>query len=113
MDQLVSDLLHLLDVDLREEFEERAAIVEFDGPRARDHAECLAMLDVLRRHPALLARATVVEVELDGCTRWLLTTDADGARRLAGLCGDSARLVDLVEVIEGRFGGAAVLAEVP
>ena len=31
MDPLVSDLLDLLDRDLREEFEERAAIVEFEA----------------------------------------------------------------------------------
>jgi hypothetical protein len=44
-----------LDPALREEFEERAAIMEFEGAMLRDHAECLALLDVLHRHPDALS----------------------------------------------------------
>ncbi len=48
---LVADMVNRLDANLREEFEERAAIMEFDGKLPRGHAECLALLDVLHRHP--------------------------------------------------------------
>lgn len=34
----------------REEYEERAGILEFEGKLSRPHAECLALLDVLYRH---------------------------------------------------------------
>jgi len=55
--QLVAEIVSQLDPALREEFEERAAMMEFDGAMLRDHAECLALLDVLYRHPeALLAK---------------------------------------------------------
>ena len=55
--QLVAEIVGKLNPALREEFEERAAIMEFEGAMLRDHAECLALLDVLYRHPeALLAR---------------------------------------------------------
>ena len=56
MNSIVSEILKRLDDDFVEEFEERAAIMEFDGGLTRDHAECLALLDVISRHPmALLA----------------------------------------------------------
>ncbi len=51
---LVSEMVSKLSPALCEEFEERAAIMEFDGKLARAHAECLALLDVLHRHPEAL-----------------------------------------------------------
>lgn len=54
MDELVAEIVQQLDAQLREDFEERAAILEFDAGYSRGHAECLALLDVLRRHPAVL-----------------------------------------------------------
>ena len=43
IDPLVSELYETLTVDLKEEFHERAAIIEFDSNLPRDHAERLAM----------------------------------------------------------------------
>ena len=54
IDALVADIVSQLDDDLREDFEERAGIIEYDGQLQRAHAECLALLDVLRRHPDIL-----------------------------------------------------------
>lgn len=50
LDTLVAAIVTLLDVDLREEFEERAGIMQFDGQLSRNHAEYQALLDVLHRH---------------------------------------------------------------
>lgn len=60
-DTIVADIVSKLDDNLREDFEERAGIIEFDGQLSRAHAECLALLDVLRRHPEVLAKAAVSE----------------------------------------------------
>ncbi|MDM4766163.1 hypothetical protein [Pelomonas sp. SE-A7] len=46
-----------LDADLREAWEERAAIVEFDGGLTREWAECLALLEVIRNHPARVLKS--------------------------------------------------------
>lgn len=54
-DALVADMVSLLDAALRDDFEERAGIIEFEARVPRGHAECLALLDVLRRHPDVLA----------------------------------------------------------
>ena len=43
IDPLVSEAYETLTVDLKEEFHERAAIIEFDSNIPRDHAERLAM----------------------------------------------------------------------
>ena len=56
MDLIVEEIVAQLDDDLREEFEERAAIIEFDAHLLRAHAECLALLYVLRRHPFMLMK---------------------------------------------------------
>ncbi len=50
-DPIVSDLVALLDDDLREAYEERAAIMNFDGGVDRELAEALALLQVIARYP--------------------------------------------------------------
>ncbi len=50
----IIEMLDRLDADQKEEWEERAAIMELDGGLFRDHAECLALLCILRKHPMAL-----------------------------------------------------------
>lgn len=50
LNELVAIIVDLLDEGLREEYEERAAIMQFDGTLGRAHAECLALIDVLHLH---------------------------------------------------------------
>lgn len=56
VDALVAEIVNVLDENQREDFEERAAIIEFDANLPRGHAECLALLDVLRRNPEVLTK---------------------------------------------------------
>ena len=56
IDLIVEEIVNLLDGNLREEFEERAAIIEFDTHLPRAHAEYLALLYVLRRNPEVLTK---------------------------------------------------------
>ena len=79
--------LECLDASQREDFEERAGIMQFDGQLPRSHAECRAMLDLLRRHPSLLTGVIVLQIELDGGTEWLLTTDLHLRPALRRGCG--------------------------
>ncbi|WP_137916814.1 hypothetical protein [Hydrogenophaga sp. 2FB] len=54
---IVADFAHLLDENLREAWEERAAVMQFDAGIPRDLAEALALLLVIRQFPtAALAR---------------------------------------------------------
>lgn len=48
--EIVAVLLQLLNETEREAFEERAGIIEFEAGLSRGHAECLALLEILRRH---------------------------------------------------------------
>jgi hypothetical protein len=50
MNEIVEELLKRLNEDQREEFEERAGIMQYDGGLTRDHAECLAMLYLLKKY---------------------------------------------------------------
>lgn len=45
----IIEILDRLSPDQREEYEERAAIMQYDGGLFRSHAENLALLDIIRR----------------------------------------------------------------
>jgi hypothetical protein len=105
-DAIVIEMVSRLGADDREAFEERAAIIEYDGQVPRAHAECLALLEVLRRD----ALAVVLQVEIDGGTEWLLTTHLAFARaHLADIGGSEVAVLDLADVIHEQYGGVAVL----
>ena len=109
-DPLVAELVERLDANQREAWEERAAIMQFDGGLNRGHAECLALLDLLRRHPSVLSGVTVLEIELDGGTEWLLTTDLSYVRRyIADVGGHEIAVRHLPDVLLTQYGGIAVL----
>jgi hypothetical protein len=55
IDPLVANLVDRLNDNLREAFEERAGILEFEANLPRAHAECLALLNVLVSHPECAA----------------------------------------------------------
>ncbi len=48
MNEIFIELLTHLSADQRMDFEERAGIMEYDGGLTRDHAECLALLCIIR-----------------------------------------------------------------
>jgi hypothetical protein len=73
LNPLVADIVAKLDPNLREDFEERAAIMELDANMERAHTECLALPDVLRRNPVVLTGVTVMLAEGNGATLCLLT----------------------------------------
>lgn len=50
----VQQLIDSLPARHREAFQERAAIMQFDGQLCREHAEVLALLDLVLRHPELI-----------------------------------------------------------
>ena len=112
LDPLVAEMVHLLDANQREEFEERAGIVEFDGQKPRAHAECLALLAVLSRHPTARIGVTVLQVEIAGRLHWLLTTNAEITRRyLAEIGGTGLCVVGLTDILNLNFGGTAWLVK--
>ena len=113
IDPLVAEIVELLGEDLREEFEERAAIVEYDGNFPRAHAECLALLDVLHRHPDSLMGLTVLQMRELGETYWLLTTDPAVARRyVADRGGEECGLGSLIKALKDEYGGMVRLVPV-
>lgn len=105
-DAIVIEMVDRLGADDREAFEERAAIIEYDGQLPRAHAECLALLEVLRAAQGL----QVLQIELDGGTEWLLTTDLAFARAyLADIGGREVAVFAPADVVEEQYGGVAVL----
>ena len=53
---------------------------------------------------------TVLQVELDGSTEWVLTGDPDYARQhLADIGGKEVAVLDPADVVRKQFGDMAVL----
>ena len=106
-----SNVLERCDEGQLEAWAERAAILEFEaGCQPRALAEALAVLDLLRRSPWLLTGLTVLEVELDGATQWILTTDLEMARRyLTDIGGSEIAVLNPSDVVKAQYGGVAML----
>ena len=112
-DAMVTNIVERLDAKLREEFEERAAIIEFDGKHPRAHAEALALLDVLGRHPFALTGITVQQVDLDGATQWVLASKRGVARPYPSrIRAVKSGEVNLVAVVEQHYRGFALLTKI-
>lgn len=109
-DDLITTVVTSLDESLREEFEERAAIIEFDGKLPRAHAESLALIDVLLRHPSAITGVTVLQYELNGGSYWWLATNPNLARQyLASVGGKEVEAPQLGRLLNEQYGGIAVL----
>ena len=107
---LVGEVVGTLPADLREDFEERAAIMEHDGELPRAEAECRALLSVLRRYPEVITGVTVLRFHMQGVPQFLVTTDLDLAgRHLAHLDAVEVTTVPLADVVADRCGGLAAL----
>jgi hypothetical protein len=107
---LIADLLALLDVERRYEFEERAGIIEFDANVPRDQAEAYALIDLLRTHPDALVGLAVLQVAIDDRVHFVLTSDVAAARgRFEAMTLTAMRIADLAEVVKQQFDGLALL----
>ena len=117
-DSLVLDFagnaLSRLDETQIEHLMERSAILGSDaGLEPRALCDALALLEVLRLHPAVLTGVTVLKVELNG-TNWWLTTDLEAARQtLSEAGGVELAIGELADIIDAQFGGVAVLCTYP
>lgn len=61
-------------------------------------------------YPWLLTGLVVLEIELDGATQWLLTTDLSYARQyLVDIGGNEIAVLDPAVVIRSQYGGVALL----
>lgn len=101
----IDDLVARLSPDLREAFEERAGIREFDGGIPRDHAECLALLDVLRSHPLALTGLTCLRVQRGDKVGHVLAVDVDAAIAQLNAMGVTVlSAVDLAKTLQGYQG---------
>jgi hypothetical protein len=60
-DTLVANVISKLDEGLREEWEERAAIIEYDAGLPRGTAEVMALADLAKRHPEAISDKCIVQ----------------------------------------------------
>ena len=110
---IVADMVAMLDDRLREDFEERAGIIEFDAELPRAHAECLALLDVLHRHPSVLCGVTVWRVVFNDSDLWVLTTNPEiTGQHLAEIGKVELGEGDLAIVVNQQFNGMAILSSI-
>lgn len=113
VDDHVRKIVSQFDAHRREAFEERAAIVQYDGHADRLQAERLAVLDVLATY-GLPCPVRLLQVEMAGSTDWVLTTDAEAAKAtLTELGGKHIVEVSVDDTVQCQFGDLAVLSGAP
>lgn len=106
----VGDVLDRLDASQMEAWSERSALVEFDAGAPRPLAEALALIELLRQHPAILTGLHVLAVALGGSPQWWLTDDLEHARQVvADIGGVEIDCPDVGEVVRDHYGGIAQL----
>jgi hypothetical protein len=116
-DSLVAVLVSKLDDNLLEDWEERASIMTFDALLEKGHAECLAMLDLLCRHPEVLQSGVrrsvgvlVLHATIGQESMWLVSADTNAARQhLVDLGATKIRECDLRTVLDEQYSGMAML----
>ena len=113
LDAHVRQIVSQFDANRREAYEERAAIVQYDGNVDRLQAERLACLDILANH-GLPCPVRLLQVEMAGSTDWVLTTDVEVAKAtLAELGGKHIVEVPVDDTVRRQFGDLAVLGTAP
>jgi hypothetical protein len=95
-DPFVADVVALLEPTLREWFEERAGIMEFEGRLPWTHAECLALVGVLQACPSAFGEFVAVEIQVEGHRRWTLASEIEAGRLPQGV-----RVVPVLEALLG------------
>lgn len=107
----VGDLFERLDEnDLVEAWLERSALVEFDAGQPRPLAEALALIELLRRQPAILGQVQVLAFEHGGAAQWLLTDSLAHARQVVcDIGGAEVGCHSVADVVRDQFGGIALL----
>lgn len=112
LEPIVEALVCRLDEDMRELFEERAGIAQWEAGKPRELAEPLALLDVLRMNPLAVAGVVCMSAAVAGAPVVVIAQDEDRARAVLGaLGGTGAARVDMCMAV-GSLGGAARLTAV-
>jgi hypothetical protein len=107
---IVADLLVKLDEHQHEQFHERAGILTFDAGLDRQLSETLSLLNLIRQNPLALSGITALQIELDGGSEWILTTNLTFARQhLADIGAKEISVADLADVVAQQYGGIATL----
>lgn len=107
----VGDVFDRLEAGQMESWHERSAVLQFDAGLPRPLAEGLALIELLRRHPAILGQVQVLAFDHDGRTQWLVTDDLTHARQVvSNIGGVEVGCPSVADVVSGQFGGIALLA---
>lgn len=106
---IVEALVRRLDDNLREAFEERAGVMQFEAGKERELAEALALLDVIRVHPLAVSGLVVLRGSLDGAPVFVLAADSPMARAHLGTLGATGVAGGDLPWALSYLGGAARL----
>jgi hypothetical protein len=109
-EEVVANMLARCDEGAREFYEERAGVIAETCGIPVIHAEYQALLETLIRWPEIFTGVQALEVEIDGATQWILTTDPAFARRhLADIGATEIGSRNPADVVVEQFGHVALL----
>ena len=109
-EEVVANMLARCDDGAREFYEERAGVIAETCGIPVIHAEYQALLETLVRWSEIFTGVQALEVEIDGGTQWILTTDPEFARRhLADMGATEIATRNPADVVVEQFGHVALL----
>lgn len=109
-EEVVANMLARCDDGAREFYEERAGLIAETCGIPMIHAEYQALLETLVRWSEIFTGVQALEVEIDGGTQWILTTDLAFARRhLADIGATEIGICHLADVVSEQYGHVALL----
>jgi hypothetical protein len=106
---IVEALVCRLNENLREAFEERAGVQQFEAGKERELAEALALLDVIRLHPLAVSGLVVLRGSLAGAPVVVLATDLPAALARLGTLGVTGVAPSYLSMAMSSLGGIARL----
>lgn len=109
IEPIVEALVCRLDENLREAFEERAGILQFEAGKTRELAEALALLDVVRMNPLAVAGLVCLRRTVAGTPVFVIAAAEGQARAAVGTLGGSGASPVELSMALASLGGAARL----
>lgn len=110
---IVEALLQRLDSNLREAFEERAGIMQFEAGHPRELAEALAMLEVIRTNPLAVSGLNHLRARFGGeVSSFLYVSPVEAPSRIGIVPFIEAKPLSLNDAVR-QMGSIVVLRALP
>jgi hypothetical protein len=104
--ETVQNIVDRLPEELVEAWEEKSAVMEYDAGLSRQHAEALALLNLLDDDPDVISELRAAQIDVGDAPRFFVGSSKELLDEVAGrLGGEIAARRSVAWVLDEEFGG--------